>query len=76
MTIKLVEEANQNIIINETIPNKDRHPNKDFTLHDVYCMAKLQEVTFLSMKRNKPIVEKPTISTNSYRPFYSISISL
>jgi len=40
---------------------------KPATLHDAYCLAKLQEATLLSIKRSRPILEKPPISTSSFR---------
>lgn len=41
---------------------------KPATLHDTYCLAKLQEATLLSIKRSRPILKKPPISTSSFRP--------
>lgn len=32
---------------------------KPTTLHDAYCLAKLQDATLSSIKRSKPILEKP-----------------
>jgi len=41
---------------------------KPSSLHEAYCLAKLQETTLASMARRKPILEKPPYAIRSYNP--------
>jgi len=44
------------------------------TLHDAYCLAKLQEATLVSIARRKPILEKP-VHPQHPKPIYSATSS-
>jgi len=42
---------------------------KPVSLHEAYCLAKLQEVTLASTKRSKPILEKPPTLTRTFSAY-------
>ena len=43
---------------------------KPASLHDAYCLAKLQEATLASItKRNKPILDKPPATNRGFSPY-------